>query len=338
MKISDSHISVVVQGPIFHKDGLTANCLKSIRKQLPSAEIILSTWRNSDLSGLDFDIAIESPDPGQISDSPYQNTNRLIVSSKNGLEKATREYAIKLRTDNVLTHCRFMDYFNKFDKYDSRYKIFTDRVVALSTFAKNPSKWPGLFHISDLFYFGYTEDIKKIFDIRLIDIESYRNGKIPILAPEQYIWLSCLNNAGYQYELAHFAELSITKLAHSERSMINNFVFIEPEMAGIELDFKKYADAYKAAGKKTCYDIYTFADWTKSYKTYCVDEHNTFRRVYRVWEVYKCAIKKFFNTRDLRYLPKSILPLALLLPLLGTIFKIRKILRRIYYKLANLRP
>ena len=40
--IKSEDISVVVQGAIV--SNLTNNCLKSIRKYLPKAEIILSTW------------------------------------------------------------------------------------------------------------------------------------------------------------------------------------------------------------------------------------------------------------------------------------------------------
>ena len=49
-KITSRDISVVVQGPI-HK-GRTKKCLQSIRKNLPEAEIILSTWDDNCTTGL----------------------------------------------------------------------------------------------------------------------------------------------------------------------------------------------------------------------------------------------------------------------------------------------
>ena len=54
-------ISVVVQGAIDKK--LTPICLKSIRKYLPGAEIILSTWEGSDVENLDFDTIVLNHDP-----------------------------------------------------------------------------------------------------------------------------------------------------------------------------------------------------------------------------------------------------------------------------------
>ena len=66
MNISRSNfkknISVVVQGPILPFQ--TAICLKSIRKFLPKAEIILSTWEGSNINDLDYDVLVLNKDPG----------------------------------------------------------------------------------------------------------------------------------------------------------------------------------------------------------------------------------------------------------------------------------
>lgn len=51
--VSKHDISVVVQGAI--DPHLTPMCLQSIRKHLPGAEIILSTWQNSRVDGLNYD-------------------------------------------------------------------------------------------------------------------------------------------------------------------------------------------------------------------------------------------------------------------------------------------
>jgi len=43
---------------------LTAAYLDSVRRHLPSAEVILSTWAGSDSRGLAPDMLVESADPG----------------------------------------------------------------------------------------------------------------------------------------------------------------------------------------------------------------------------------------------------------------------------------
>ena len=53
MTISNKNISVVVQGQV--RDGEIEVCLSSIRKYLPGATIILSTWDGSNVKGLDYD-------------------------------------------------------------------------------------------------------------------------------------------------------------------------------------------------------------------------------------------------------------------------------------------
>src|SRR6266851_1380389 len=70
-------LSVVVQGPVVggrrdpEERQLTRRCLASIRSCLPDAQIILSTWRGSDLAGLPFDVLVENDDPGPIYQWPF---------------------------------------------------------------------------------------------------------------------------------------------------------------------------------------------------------------------------------------------------------------------------
>ena len=51
--IENRDISVVVQGAVSKE--YTTKCLKSIRRNLPGSQIVLSTWEDSDTSGLDYD-------------------------------------------------------------------------------------------------------------------------------------------------------------------------------------------------------------------------------------------------------------------------------------------
>ena len=55
--INSIDISVVVQGAIDKEN--TPKCLKSIREFLPNAKIILSTWKNSNVENLDYDMLVE---------------------------------------------------------------------------------------------------------------------------------------------------------------------------------------------------------------------------------------------------------------------------------------
>ncbi len=98
--INNADISVVVQGPVQARDdrpmdeGITYRSLQSIRQYLPGAHIILSTWPDQNLQGLDYDELVICEDPGPniyryLADgTPGKlNNNRQIVSSREGLKR-----------------------------------------------------------------------------------------------------------------------------------------------------------------------------------------------------------------------------------------------------------
>ena len=63
--IKSTDISIVVQGSVENREE-TIKCLNSIRKILPQAEIILSTWEDSDIVNLDYDKLVLNKDPGAV--------------------------------------------------------------------------------------------------------------------------------------------------------------------------------------------------------------------------------------------------------------------------------
>ena len=119
-KIQSSDISVVVQGAVDRE--LAPKCLTSIRKYLPKAEIILSTWEGTDVSGLDYDMVLFNKDPGAVDllwfDGRKNNGNRQLYSTQEGIKKTSRKYILKIRTDLFLENANFLEYWDKFSKFD----------------------------------------------------------------------------------------------------------------------------------------------------------------------------------------------------------------------------
>ena len=68
--VNFEEISVVVSGPVIFVENnegrfnATSLGCKSIRKRLPGAEIVFSTWENEDVSEIDYDILVRSEDVG----------------------------------------------------------------------------------------------------------------------------------------------------------------------------------------------------------------------------------------------------------------------------------
>lgn len=165
--------------------------------------------------------------------------------------------------------------------------MFGARIVALSTYAKNPRSWSVLFHISDTFLFGLSSDLLDLWDIPL----QSKNSKI--LAPEQYIWTSFLKKKGYSNSITHMLELSPRKIIDSELLLVNNFVIVNPEMADIVLDYEKQKITYQTVNQKLFYDLYFHQDWLYLYHKCCFNKQPRISLYWitTVFEVYFCSLK-----------------------------------------------
>jgi hypothetical protein len=278
MTIDFSQISVVVQGPV---SSLTRRCLLSIRKYLPKAEVILSTWENSNVEGLSFDKVVFSKDPGGVllgeykNKKYYDNLNRQIVSTRVGLAQATRQFCIKFRTDMFFTSTGFLRYYNRYPKKSSLMNFFERRIITCDSFTPNPERLvPKPFTPSDWFHFGLTSDVKKLWDIPLEPKEYstwFCHHPYPPNAPEQdvmryrfeqYIWLSCLRKytdipCEHQWDYGeHNRDLH-------ELSLANNFIVLSREQAGVK--FMKYGIGIR--GWAAFYTHYDGRNYTRNTAT-----------------------------------------------------------------------
>jgi len=102
--MNNEEITFVVQGPFYiDKNGLTTNdLLKSIYILFPQSEIIYSTWRGIK-EELGFVNYVLNQDPGEVNSEflPIKNFKRLLVSTSNGIKKATRPIVVKMRSDSL---------------------------------------------------------------------------------------------------------------------------------------------------------------------------------------------------------------------------------------------
>lgn len=293
--LDSKDISVVIQGPIF-KD-ITQKTIQSVRTKLPHAEIILSTWENSDVQNLDFDEVIFNKDPGgvlqkKVQSKLYCNLNRMIVSTNAGVKKCTRKYILKLRSDLILDNTKFLEVFEYFPNRFGEYKLFEKRILASTLFSKySISNRKVAFHVSDWWFFGLATDVKKLllsaeevdepYFSNYFEYPENKNKKTVYkkfdwkFAPEQYLCYSCFSK---YYDDIKMEDCSDTSNLINEKSkicLINNFIFLEYEQSGIrnqKFDYSKYAPFYG----ELYLDLYTFYKFEKDYKNICdFDYHIT---------------------------------------------------------------
>jgi hypothetical protein len=271
-------ISVVVQGPVYKK--LTLKCLNSIRKHLPGAEIILSTWKGSDIDGLDHDILILNDDPGfylyQSNHAAKNNVNRQIATTLAGLKAAAHKYAFKIRTDFIISGRGFLNYFDNFQKYDIGYKVFNRKILSCVFFARNPrpkTEFPPYpFHPSDIAFFGLREDLLNLFDVpfmtkeEAVTCKTHEGINFCRYVPEQYIWVNCLRKNGHKINFDHQRDISGKNIEDTEKYAVSNFIYLDWKQ--FNLIPPKHLVLNENNKVLQFDDVITHIEWQRLYKQY----------------------------------------------------------------------
>lgn len=264
--IESKDISVVIQGPIaweideIRGVGLTIAAAQQIRKLMPNAEIILSTWAGQKFDAVEYDILVLSEDPDAQGDWPSytpNNVNRQIVSTVAGLKKVTREYTLKIRTDTVLETTYFLKSFDRTKPLRSSAQNVFSRPILTNNFSsrctssilKRLPDHPLPFHPSDHVSFGHTHDMMFLWDIPLQTQEDalyfmdrshpnrFRLHELSRLTPEQYIFTSALRKK-VSFNLDHYADMRSEVIALSYFYMTTHISSLPDRVFAIH--FPKY--------------------------------------------------------------------------------------------------
>lgn len=287
-KIKNEDVSVIVQGPV---SPLTIRTSRSIRQFLPGAEIILSTWEGTDVSGIDYDKIIFVNDPGgytvDYKGNKYtDNTNRQLATTKEGLKCAERKYVLKLRSDSILIGDGITRFFDFYNKREEKYSFFSNRIVigesfnvVSRTFDGNTIYLP--FMVSDWFFFGLTEDLKKMF-INTPFVErdemvgyKYKNditfhrymrwNKIfhHKYCAEQYYLISALKRK-FELKYDDLSDANDYNIKLSHDIIFNNFAVLNPRQHQI-VNLKKIEDSIEGANCFMYENRYSNKDFLNDY-------------------------------------------------------------------------
>lgn len=247
--IQYNEITVVVQGPV--EDIYTRLVIESIRRYLPGAAIILSTWRDENTSGLDIDSLVINEDPGapafvkRNGAKHSDNRNRLLVSTQGGLEKVRTKYVLKLRSDCILAGDGIVRNYGRYPQKTSELNIMKNKLVIgelcnITKLKFNESVVDLPFHMSDWFFFGLTEDLRTYFEHT--EVESleqmtkwkYKNAMVVSsddeigqnwkrrYNAEQYYFIAALRRK-FDIDYWDMSDFSEKAAEQSKIAIINNF-------------------------------------------------------------------------------------------------------------------
>ena len=298
--ISSRDISVIVQGAI--DPNATYICLKSIRKILPESTIILSTWKGEQVGGLEYDKLIFNHDvpvyPYEYkSNSKLNNVNRQITTTLAGLKQCKTRYALKLRSDFMLTSTRFLEEYNNYSQRNTEYIFFNHKILTCIWFCRKFSCFP--YHPSDLFQFGQTDDLLKLWNIPLMKrkeafwLSRSFNPKFYLInryLPEQWIWIQALRKQGITVPYDSIYDIKKEFQADSEQWLINNFIALNYQRSGI-VPLKSSLKRLSSTDRDSCYSM---AEFLNLYKTYCVPQYTIPLELYLERDVAK-LIKHFLK-------------------------------------------
>lgn len=286
--IAPGEITFVVQGPVDGNAQTVAyarTCIDSIRSAAPQSKVILSTYTGSDVSPFDVDEVVYSVDPGGFMchvDPTHinriNNTNRQITTSLAGLKRVTTKYAVKVRSDLRIKNTNFIQYIDRGGKRRTDHQLFSERVVSSSIYCPNPWRWhhPALFHPSDWFFFGATNDLLNLFDVPLANdpdgnAQYFLHHEMPQPCPEpgvlhrynpeQYLMVTCIRKH-FEIDFEYWYDFSSKNLLDWELFLSNNFVVASPERLG-------FTNQKLRIPKKTYIKCFTHADWLRLCKKHC---------------------------------------------------------------------
>lgn len=304
--IKSESISIVIQGTMDGKN--TLKCLKQARKTFPKAEIIFSTWHGYNIPkrySLFYDILILSNDPGGIITNDkihnLSNINRQIISTKAGLEAISREYTLKIRSDLIVYTDNFLNYFNSFPQRDADYSMFSERIIIPSLYTRKyigraksfyeadlTYCTPMLYHPSDWFMFGKTEDIKKLFNIKTLkepehsryfafhnkntSNHDWLRHNLWKFSPEQSILVNSIKKNWKKISISHYLDFNYTTIDESTKFMVNNFIILDPKQMKIGIEknpYKKFAKQINLFDDYNFYGLYRNYIFLRDYKKYC---------------------------------------------------------------------
>lgn len=281
-------ISVVISGPIFKSEnggavgGWTWKGCMSVRKVLPGAELIISTWNENDCEGLDYDVLVVSDDPGP----NINNVNRQICSRVAGIRAATRKKILAIRSESEIENTNFINYFAKYQLHGKKNHRFLEERVVIP--ASMPPRSGELFHMGDWYYFGLKEDLLKLWELPYCDDTKINQEDDDILYNAHRYLITQFTKKYVDLNFSKKKDINSENKRLYEQILAENFVIIGVYNYGVE-SLKYPLKRTRIKQYWDCWASYTYSDWKKLYNKNCQGNEHISRSLQELFGVYVYA-------------------------------------------------
>lgn len=295
--ITSRELTFVVQGPILHANNgktpfSTADCLNSIRLHFPDSPIVLSTYEGADVSDCSYDILLLNQDPGSClnlwrkTESRSSNINRMIISSKNGLEVVTTPYSCKTRADIFFQSNHLLRLNEGYVSRNPFYTFTKERMIVSDFYTKNPRIAKHCcFHISDVLIIGRSADLLSLFSIPLATPETLQNK-----FNETYLWHAFISKH-VSSNFKHCLNVDEESLDLHDAFLANNVVVYHAADFHAVFPFHNNRFLSRFFHRWT---MYTHREWKYLYEIYSCENKNR-RFIYLYWLIHY-VLYRFFDT------------------------------------------
>lgn len=169
---------LLLQGPVVQSNDFTNNTIQLYQSIFPEALIVLSTWEDQNVQGINSDkiVILKNKYPPIQS---YKNFNKMVYSINLGLryfEEIGIEYILRTRTDQRIQEENAIEFFFELLKLfplKDTIKNQRSRLITLNLYTLKYVPYS----ISDMFQFGHISDLKDYWNVDTSQLKvSHKTG------------------------------------------------------------------------------------------------------------------------------------------------------------------
>lgn len=257
-----SKISIVFSGTTYKEFDIYYQ-VKTIKTVFPNSEIILSSNDEKLLAHAAklnvFDIIVPCLNVGELPSLKFprrnvegiinNNIKKQIDASFAGINAATNDLVLKLRTDQILLNSDIINLWDLINSVELKNNKYKGRIITSSIFSINPRYSERMaYHISDMLQFGHKDDLLIYYSAPEYPFEysiwyeftphaSHSNGNEKLFrsryAVEQWLALHYIYGSEKDFPIKYHNDISPEIIESFESTYTDYFIIAHPDNIGL---------------------------------------------------------------------------------------------------------